>query len=73
MFASKWKQGLGFAMAALLSAMAFLPAARAGEAPELTKLVEEGKLPPLAERLPKIPSWSTWPPKTRKSANMAVL
>ncbi|MCB1448651.1 MAG: ABC transporter substrate-binding protein, partial [Nitratireductor sp.] len=55
MFASKWKQGLGFAMAALLSAMAFLPAARAGEAPELTKLVEEGKLPPLAERLPKNP------------------
>lgn len=29
--------------------------ALAGEAPELAKLVEEGKLPPLAERLPKSP------------------
>ena len=28
---------------------------RAGEAPELAKLVGEGKLPPLAERLPEKP------------------
>jgi peptide/nickel transport system substrate-binding protein len=40
--------------AMLLGAFAAMPAV-AGEAPELAKLVEEGKLPPLAERLPEKP------------------
>ena len=55
MFASKWNRIIGFAAGALLSALAVLPVAQAGEAPELAKLVAEGKLPPLAERLPKNP------------------
>jgi len=37
-----------------LALAGFVPAA-AGEAPGLAKLVEEGKLPPLADRLPKNP------------------
>ncbi len=40
--------------AVLLGAFAAGPV-HAGEAPELAKLVEEGKLPPLAERLPEKP------------------
>ncbi|MEZ5872466.1 MAG: ABC transporter substrate-binding protein [Nitratireductor sp.] len=61
MFASNWKWLRGFAAGVvftLVAPLGLVPAgtqALAGEAPELAKLVEEGKLPPLAERLPKHP------------------
>lgn len=42
-------------LSALLLAVLLPLPAQAGEAPEFAKLVEEGKLPPLAERLPEKP------------------
>ncbi|MFZ1816017.1 MAG: ABC transporter substrate-binding protein [Rhizobiaceae bacterium] len=52
---SRWfRHGLLAVMLGILQ-MALVVTAQAGESPELTKLVNEGKLPPLAERLPKNP------------------